>query len=122
MGEMQTMLNWAKPGHYGSQAAFVKRFGELNQFDHLTSDEKVQQFRESVSDGAFFQWRCDGSAGSHWRRPPPRSAIRHGPRLAVVQVTADADARLVRFERVHAGIRAFAPLGGPLHGTADLSG
>ena len=58
MGEMQTMLNWAKPGHFGSRAAFEKRFGQLNQFDHLTGDEKVQQFRESCADGAFFQLSC----------------------------------------------------------------
>jgi hypothetical protein len=59
MVEMQTMLNWAKPGHFGSRAAFETRFGQLNQFDHLTGDEKVQQFRESCADGAFFHCHVD---------------------------------------------------------------
>jgi hypothetical protein len=55
MGELHTLLNWAKPGHYGSKSAFSDRYGQLNQFDQLTGNERVQQFRESCADGAFFQ-------------------------------------------------------------------
>jgi hypothetical protein len=55
LGEMFQMMNWAKPGHYGSQSDFERRFGILNQFDELTGQEKVQQFCESCADGAFFQ-------------------------------------------------------------------
>jgi len=55
MGELHTILNWAKPGAYGSRKAFDDRFGRINQFEHLTGEEKVQQFRESISDGLFYQ-------------------------------------------------------------------
>jgi hypothetical protein len=55
MGELHTLVNWARPGAYGSRKQFTDRFAGINQYDHLTTEEKVQQFREGISDGLFFQ-------------------------------------------------------------------
>lgn len=52
-GDIHSMLSWANPEGLEDQRTFREKFDKTAQYEHLTAEDRIRQFREGISERMF---------------------------------------------------------------------
>lgn len=90
-GDIHSMLTWANPEGMGEKGTFRDKFDRTAQFEHVTAEDRIRQFREGISERMFHLAAKDAGGDV-----PPRNSSNGGQMHVVPVELSDAHRELLR--------------------------